>query len=210
MNPLMKKIFLGLVVVLLMATVGVVVLRFLQKPAGKENGEPSTTKNTLPTSGNLPSSGQGGALQGGQASDGAVFIPSPIPQQATEEQVLLQKLTITARDFTERYGSYSTEGDFANLEALLPVMTARFRNQTQTVIEKNKAQQQAAQFVGVTTKALSVKPEGQISADTPASVLVQSQQTTSKSGTSEVSYATLALTLVYNGALWKVDTATWQ
>ena len=33
--------------------------------------------------------------------------------------------------FAERYGSYSNQGDFQNLRDLLPVMTSKYRTQTE-------------------------------------------------------------------------------
>lgn len=116
----------------------------------------------------------------------------------------LQSLAIT---FVERYGSYSTESDFANLYDVMDLMTASFRDETQDFIATARA---SLSYYGVTTRVLSVKEI--VSGETSASLEVATQREESKDSpqNSEVKYQTLVLTCLKEDGVWKVSSALWQ
>jgi hypothetical protein len=210
MQPWIKRLVIvavGLAVLGLLVLLG---LRFFGKAEPSETGNANTPSAGLPSSDGIPSSGNANSPGATGGVDGPrILIDAPFQKKATEQEVLEQQLLVTARDFAERYGSYSTEGDFANLETLLSVMTPTFRAQTEALIEKNRTANVGA-FIGVTTKALSAKPQGTVSASSPVVVRVSTQRTTKKDGTASITYETLSLTMTHSSGVWMVSAASWK
>ncbi|TAL19016.1 hypothetical protein EPN90_04715 [Patescibacteria group bacterium] len=204
MSPIIKRLFIALIAILLLAVVILAVLRFLPK---KEAGSPraaATPASGLAPAGNLPTAP--GAAAGVNAPASAEILAG-LPA-ANDEALLQNALVVAARDFAERYGSYSTEGDYENLEILLPSMTDKFRSQTETQIAKNR-KTGSKKSVGVTTKALSVKPEEAMTKGNLNRVRVLTERLTTANGATTISYEELVLTFLYQESLWKADSAEW-
>lgn len=136
----------------------------------------------------------------------SLVIENPLPRgrsPLTEGELQVRNL---ARNFTERYGSFSTESNFQNLKDLLPLVTRS--------LELDFEQTMAAavredQYRGVETKALSITVESL----TPqsAEVIVGTQRVwTDERLAATVSYQTIELTMVRIGDFWYVDTAEWH
>lgn len=203
---MLRKILIAVLVVLAVAAAVVIILKFfVAKPAAPAENANEPAAGALPASNaNRPTTGVSANV-----SSGAGMAQYFKPREASDEEKLLTALRVAARDFAERYGSYSSDGNSANLEALLPVMSDSFRSQTETVIAKNRALPPGG-FVGVTTRALSARPSGTISADAPARVIVSTQRTENSGGKITVSYRDLELTFRYIQGVWKADGAVWR
>ncbi len=210
MSPFAKRLLGVLVGVLALIAVTLLLFRYLSPapaPVVVTNG---------PAGGGLPSAS--GVPAPAAATRESLFAnvslgPTEIavPAFASADQQRLQALITVSRDFAERYGSYSSDGEFSNLETLLPLMTEAYRAATQAVIEKGRSAPASASFVGVTTKALAVKPVGTVSAATAsATVKVQTQRTTVSGGSRTVSYETLTLVLKHQNGVWRADSAAWS
>ncbi len=209
MQPWIKRLVIvvvGLVILVLLVLLGI---RFFGTAQPTDIVNTNTPAAGFPGSDGVPSSGNANVPTTGGVDGPRILINSPFRKKATDQEVLEQQLLVAARDFAERYGSYSTEGDFANLETLLPVMMPTLRAQTEALIAKNRAAS-AVSFIGVTTKALSAKPQTAVSANVPVAVRVATQRTTKKDGTSTVSYETLVLTMTHDAGIWKVSAAAWK
>lgn len=209
MQPWIKRIVIVVVGLIVLALLVLLGIRFFGTAQPTETLNTNTPTAGFPGSGGVPSSGNANVPTTGGVEGPRILIDSPIRKKATEQEMLEQTLLVAARDFAERYGSYSTEGDFANLETLLPSMTDSFRTQTEALIEKNRAATTVS-FLGVTTKVLSAKPQGAVSASAPVTVRVETQRTSKKEGTSTVTYETLVLTMAHDTGVWKVSAAVWQ
>lgn len=201
---------IAFVVVLLMTAAALVYVRLFANrqtaaPAGSATGTPSG----LPAAGGLPSAATTTAPAAGGGATGPTFV-LPTVTRASADEVLQNRLFVAARDFAERYGSYSSDGDFSNLEALLPVMTDSFAASTRRAIDAGRAAQASTGFVGVSTKALSVRAETPIAADSPVTVTVTTQRTTVGGTTPGVSYQDLRIVMSYVGGVWKAASAAWQ
>src|SRR3989338_1671952 len=62
-----------------------------------------------------------------------------------------------ARAFAERFGSYSNQSDFENIENLYPFMTERLRSTMQAqVLQERAALDRNAPYQGVTTRVVAV------------------------------------------------------
>jgi hypothetical protein len=104
--------------------------------------------------------------------------------------------------FVERYVSYSNQSDYQNLRDLLPLMTDRFRAETEAKLDA--APPGGGEYVGVTGTRISSKIDDQTAAAARVSVSVQETKTVG-SKAPEVSYKTYAVRLVKAGTDWKID-----
>lgn len=140
----------------------------------------------------------------------APVVPPRTNGPASAEEIARRQISATAMQFTERYGSYSTDGDYENVSDLFPLMTAALQSESEVVIRTGRLAPPADSYVGVTTKAVSSSIQDiDLSAGT-ASVTVQTQRVTQTPTSRGTSYETLGLSFVRSGALWKVSRVSWQ
>jgi hypothetical protein len=111
--------------------------------------------------------------------------------------------------FAERYGSYSNQGDFQNLRDLLPVMTAKYRAQTEASLAA-AAPQQGQTFEGVTSVKISSEVRTYNEAGGTAVVAVTLQQEKVSGTSTVVGYRTLRMELKKVGEDWRVDSSRWE
>ena len=135
----------------------------------------------------------------------------PQPRELTvEEKLVLQKneLILKVRNFVERYGSYSTDAQFANLIELKNEMSGRLWRETENYIsakEKTSSSEALAkeEFYGVTTKVLNVKEEKYTTSE--AIYLFSTQRQEIKGATPKIYYQDAELTIIKENGSWKVD-----
>lgn len=142
--------------------------------------------------------------------DNIVLPPStpPLTNTSTPPPVISSgELAVTnlARNFSERYGSWSTDSGFQNLYDLFPVITASLRQEFETTIARSAS---PSNFVGYSTKALNI--DIQRLTEAQATVVVTTQRVQSGAGDNPVDYEDLRLTMVKQGDFWYVDSADWQ
>jgi hypothetical protein len=109
--------------------------------------------------------------------------------------------------FAERYGSYSNQGEYQNLRDLLPVMTARFRQETEAFLA-TAAPASGAAFEGVTSVKVSTDVRS-IDEDS-AIIAVSLQQERTNGSAVTTGYRTLRMELLKVGEDWRVDRASWE
>ncbi|MDO8425194.1 MAG: hypothetical protein Q7T01_01620 [bacterium] len=143
----------------------------------------------------------------GLTGAGTVVVPAR-PSEATAVRQV-------ARTFAERLGSFSSEGDFVNLEDLYPLMTDAYRRDRQQYVAAQRAQRSAAAAVAssaVTTVVLQIAvelPEGDDSSTARAAV--GTQRTTDEFGKPpRTSTQDLDLELEKAGDRWLVSSAVWK
>jgi hypothetical protein len=140
--------------------------------------------------------------------------PSTIAEEnLVKEPSLDASLKAIARTFAERFGSFSNEGNFVNLEDLRSLMTATMQSSVDAYIAQELATAGAGQaYYGITTKALSANVASFDQAAGQAEVLVATQRQEAKGTTSNprVFYQTLKLSLDTSEGSWKVNAAEWQ
>ncbi len=111
--------------------------------------------------------------------------------------------------FAERYGSYSNQGDYQNLRDLLPVMTAKYRTQTEASLAVAKPQQ-GQTFEGVTSVKISSEARSYNETAGTAVVAVTLQQEKVSGTTTTIGYRTLRMELKKEGQDWRVDASRWE
>lgn len=143
--------------------------------------------------------------------------PDPVAPVVERESILIEEeppsasvssLRSLAKTFTERYGSFSTEANFANIIDLYPVMTPAFRAQQEEVIASFEP---TGEFYAVTTRFISAEVEEAASGDqATVTVSVQREESIGSAQNSELKYQNLVLEFVRSGENWLVDVAVWE
>ena len=190
-------IIISAIVVLIIAVVVVIVLTLLNRPSPQPsliNINPSEI--IVPD--NLPQSSAG---------------PSDSDTEATPETNLEAQVKTLATSFAERFGSYSNQSNFTNLNDLYSLMTVRMKTWADNY-KTSQSSQLAGQdgYYGVTTVALISKVNSLNESSGRAQVLVTTQRQEDRGGTQnpKVSYQDILIDLVKTPEGWKVDAATWQ
>ena len=194
-----KRIILIAVVVLVV--LGVLALLLRPKRAPESPASAPTGSLTFAPTGALTRSGGLTNVAGTNAPEPP---PPPPPTEAAVRQL--------AMTFAERYGSYSSEGDFVNLSDLFPLMTERYQRAMEQELVRLRQQPRAAAFSSTTTVVMNVDveiPSGETSRTATARVLTQ--RTDVKGGTAPRTYGqTLTVQLLKISEGWRVDSAKWS
>ncbi len=128
-----------------------------------------------------------------------IQAPPPGPQE--------QKPEVIAQIFTERYGSYSNQGNFANLRDLFPQMTKTMQNRTNEFIRDNPLP--AGNYLGVTTQALRTEVAQKTNDQALIKVFTQQIEATAALPQARISYPQAEIKLIKNGLNWLVDEFKW-
>lgn len=112
-----------------------------------------------------------------------------------------------SKTFVTRYGSYSNEANFANLQDVLPLASASFAAALQEMIDTGVAPEE---YYGVSTSIVTVKVDSQSEIATRVTVTTQREEAIGSTQNVSVKYQDIVLSYVMEGGVWKVDSATWQ
>lgn len=130
-------------------------------------------------------------------------------EEEREERVSASDVTSLAKSFVTRYGSYSNEANFANLEDVLPLMSEAFAAKMQKIIDESEAPEE---YYGVSTSIVTVTVDEKDDEVGTAQVTVMTQREASDGSPQQttVTYQEIILTFITEDGSWKVDSATWQ
>lgn len=154
------------------------------------------------------------------ADPSAINIPVILPQSSAvktspsvppSEESLAANLKSIAASFAERFGSYSNEGNFNNLNDLRSMMTLKMNAWADNYIASQQLSENDS-YYGVTAIAVSSKVITLSEELGQADIIVSTQRQTAKGSTinPRVSYQDLEIALVNTNDGWKVDSAQWQ
>lgn len=137
-------------------------------------------------------------------------LPPSSADRIAEENSYPLGLKQLAMSFAERYGSYSSDLKFKNLDDLMPFVTPAMASGMESLRSEQGQPEEEDMFQGFTTKALSFEL-GQVTAD-KATVIVNTQRLTylGPGKDANISYRKLELDFVKMGSEWKVDAADWK
>lgn len=130
-----------------------------------------------------------------------------------QQQNLEADLKAIAFIFSERFGSYSNQDNFSNLDSLRDLMTIKMRTWADNYkIEQAAAQSNNSVYYGFTTKAVSAKVEDLDETLGRAEILVTTQRQEARGDINNprIFYQSLKLLMTKNNDGWKVDEAAWQ
>ncbi len=135
--------------------------------------------------------------------------PTPVPAKTSVDTSATQTITRLSRLFVERFGTFTSQGNFQDMNELVAVVTPSFRQwMQQTYIPSLQTKYPASTYAAQTTQVLGVTIEK--SSDQNASVLVRTQQELTVGDAAPVSNnQSIRLTLVKDQTGWLVDSAVW-
>jgi len=199
------KVAIGIVIVLLLALLAAVLYWWSsRRPAPTpvvnvpETAAPVNTR--LP-----PTNGTPTTIANVATNEPAEQLPAP----KADDQAAVKRLAMA---FSERLGSYSSEGDFANIIDLLPLMTPSLQDAQNAFVAAQRAKSPSEPvFSGVTSRALNATFSSFDDAVGKASVTVQLQrrETSSTGPDDRVYYQDLRLELLKRSGKWAVDSVKW-
>ena len=189
-----KKIIIAVIAVIILIIIAVLIWWWLQNRVLPATVAPAANANVgLQIPANLPNR--------------AAVLPSepagPVKQADVEAD--MKSLAMT---FSERFGSYSNDGNYVNLDTLRKLSTDKLNLQLNILKAKQTA---AATYYGVTTKALSAQITSYDAGMGRAEVTVYAQRREAQGTTANptVYYQNLNLQLAKAGDVWLVDFAEW-
>lgn len=130
---------------------------------------------------------------------------TPAQPQTSPDQ---QAIQYVARNFTERYGSFSNQNTGSNLLEAAQYATASYAENLQKQAANKQSSPAATEYNGVVTKALvfTFIKQGSVS----ASVVVSTQQTVTTGTITTVVTKDLLVDFTKVGPDWKVNAAVWK
>ncbi|MGC9048741.1 MAG: hypothetical protein ACP5IX_00760 [Patescibacteria group bacterium] len=135
---------------------------------------------------------------------GVTPVTSPVTIPTVDPITKLKNdLTIQARVFIERYGTWSNQSNFENFEDLMPFMTDKLKAETQALISEYQKIEKSS-YYGLTTNIVSLNLENFI-VDEKAEFSASVQQQETKNGQVNILYKTVKLTFVKEGTKWLGD-----
>lgn len=128
-------------------------------------------------------------------------------EEERETRTISADVVALSKSFVTRYGSYSNEANFANLEDVLPLASASFAVQLQNMIDTGVAPEE---YYGVSTSIVTVKVDEKGDTTSQVTVTTQREEAVGSPQNTSVKYQDIILTFVTEEESWKVDSATWQ
>lgn len=201
----MRKELLSIgVTIVIIAFIGVGVY-FLWRSAAHNTTEPSTVA-TPAVSGTNAGGVNVGSSSAVQQVNTAVQIPVVV-DPVKEQRLRARQLATT---FVERYGSFSSDSDYANIEDLYLFMTDAFAvSSKQDVRNGRSTATSGGVYFGVITKSLITKEVRYDASAGIAEYLISTQRTTTDSAGATESKQQDISVILQNTDGWKVSGATW-
>ena len=149
-----------------------------------------------------------------------IAIPNSTPVIVTEKPSTQSTLEAIARTFAEKFGSFSTMGNFENIYDVEFFMTAdmkeglllgKFERPKKYIVDN--AVEPGAEFYGVTTRALKTEIVVMDDDETQAQIVVTTQREETRgsiTGRSNIIYQKIAIDFLKIENEWKVNAANWR
>ncbi|MCR4314249.1 MAG: hypothetical protein NUV84_03315 [Candidatus Uhrbacteria bacterium] len=139
----------------------------------------------------------------------------PVRPTISEQELQVERETRTtsadvmalSKSFVTRYGSYSNEANFANLEDVLVLASTSFAAELQNMIDTGVTPEE---YYGVSTSIVTVRVDKQGETSSQVTVTTQREEAIGSPQNTSVKYQEIILTFVMEDGIWKVDSATWQ
>ncbi|OGY92712.1 MAG: hypothetical protein A3B31_01650 [Candidatus Komeilibacteria bacterium RIFCSPLOWO2_01_FULL_53_11] len=136
-----------------------------------------------------------------------VQVAPPVTEPKKELTTGEAQVLNLARNFTERYGSWSTDSSYQNLKDLYPSVTSNLKKELDQTIAAGIISDSG--FRGAETRVINMNLDSYT--QSRAQVTVTAQQVTTDTLLQEsVSYRQLELSMLQQGGFWYVDSAQWK
>ena len=131
--------------------------------------------------------------------------PAEIPQQNEVAAATVGRI------FVERFGSYSSESDFANVDDVMSLATDRFQRELQGLVTQYRASTTANQeYSGISTFVITTKTLEVSETNTSLLITTQRKEAVGNPGNASLRYQDVELALVKVDDAWLVDSLQWR
>jgi hypothetical protein len=133
---------------------------------------------------------------------------TPTPETATPVTAAPASASTVARVFVERFGSYSTESGYTNIDDVMTLTTTDLQGRLRSLVEEAQKNVEG-QYYGVSTRLMGSKTE--VTSDTAITFLVstQRQESFDSPANTSVRYQDIRISLVKSGENWLISDFTW-
>jgi len=114
-----------------------------------------------------------------------------------------------ARGFVERFGSYSTEGGYQNIEDVIAISTASLAERLEDLADSARASSDD-EYYGISTLIISVKTLEETETTAVIEILTQRVESIGSPRNSTTVYQTITINLLKIGDEWFVDDFLWE
>lgn len=208
MSDQQKRVIGAVAFVLATIVIAVLLYMFFFRSAPEQavdvvdTGAEVTTPST--NGSGLTSSGGRTAVPAGETTE----VETPEEPAAEPVRDDLSEVRNLASVFTERFGSFSTEADFANIVDLKVFMTSGMQAWADALVEEARAAGPSAVSYGITTRALIIDVSDIDAEGGTATATVTAQRLENSPG-STAYFEDLLLEFKKVDDAWKVDSAEW-
>jgi len=133
---------------------------------------------------------------------------TPTPAAGTPVSAAAASAGTVARVFVERFGSYSTESGYTNIDDVMTLTTADLQGRLQSLLESAQKEAQS-DYYGVSTRLMASKTE--LSSETAVTfkISTQRQESFDSPANTSVRYQDIRVVLNKSGENWLVSDFTW-
>ncbi|MBU0614329.1 hypothetical protein KJ766_03570 [Patescibacteria group bacterium] len=136
--------------------------------------------------------------------DGGVVTP-----EDEMEQAFSSLPHSVARSFVERFGSFSSESDYSNIEDVKQLSTANMQSRLSSVVIAAQ-NDQAQGYYGVSTRVMVIEIENQTDSSATLRITTQREESIDSPANTTIRYQDIILQMVWDGQKWLVDDFTWE
>lgn len=113
-----------------------------------------------------------------------------------------------ARVFVERFGSFSSESGYENIDDILVLATSALQGRLQTIADQARAQGSEA-YYGVSTAVLTIEEVAASNTSMSYVITTQREESIDSPGNTSIRYQEIEVTLSASGDTWLVSSFTW-
>jgi hypothetical protein len=114
---------------------------------------------------------------------------------------------VIARNFVERFGSFSSEVDFVNVEDVLPLVTPGLAARLKTLTQDTNSD---LAYYGVSTKFIGFVDSEELEVTANYTITTQREESFDSPENTSVRYQDINVDLVKDGDIWLVNDYQWQ
>lgn len=116
-----------------------------------------------------------------------------------------------ARTFIERFGSYSSESNFANVEDVMRLATPTYQQTLDAIVADYRRQLAAVDgYSGISTVVITIKTVSESETATEFLITTQREEAVGNPGNTTLRYQDAEVSLVKSGDTWLVNALTWK
>ncbi len=113
-----------------------------------------------------------------------------------------------ARVFVERFGSFSSESGYENIDDILVLATSSLQSQLEAIADEARSQDSGA-YYGVSTTVLTIEEVSASETSMSYVITTQREESIDSPANTSIRYQEIELTLVASGDTWLISSFAW-